>query len=156
MAVNTTINLLQAVNRSITGVKKAPVLEKYPTQLNTADLPFVISWPAEGTWHHEGMGGALKRQDRVYRILVYIEPLGQNDIPTRAAAAAVLLQRFIEKYLDPATVALADPSGSNPYQVTVEEGANSPHSDGGLVSNLVFGGVPYHGFEVRVRVRELW
>ena len=151
-----TINLLQAVNRSVAGVKKAPVLAKYPTKLESADLPFAISWPSDGTWHHEGMGGSQKRQDRVYRVLVYVEPLGLNDIPSRAVAAATLLQRFIEKYLAPETVPLADPGGSNPYQVTIEEGSGSPHSDGGLVSNLVFGGVPYHGFELHVRVRELW
>ena len=154
MAISTTINLLQALNRSITGIKRAPDLDKYPTVIDTANLPMMISWPSEAQFHIKG--GGEKRQDRVYRLICYIEPLGQNDIPSRASAAATLLQRVVDTYITAANVALADPGGTNIYQVTIESGPNHQHSDSGLVSNLLFAGKPYHGFEVRVNVRELW
>jgi len=155
MAIATTIDLLQAVNRAVQGVKRAPELARYPTAIDAVDCPYVISWPAEGQFFTKG--GETKRQDRIYRVICYIEPLGLNDIPTRAVEATALLQRFIDAYIDRANVALADPQGAQPtYQVTIESGPEHVHTDSGLVSNLLFGKNTFHGFELRINVRELW
>ena len=154
MAINTTIDLLQALHRSMSGIRKAPNLAKYPTVIDTADLPFVIAWPSDGQFAIKG--GGFKQSHRTYRVLVYVEPIGQNDIPSRAVAAVALLQTMLNAYISAANVPLADPTSTNPYQVTIESGPTAPHTDGGIVSNLVFGGKPYHGFEIRLNVRELW
>lgn len=158
MAIATTIDLIQGVNRAISGVRTCPALSRYPLKADTADLPLVLTLPAEGTFHHEGIGGGLKRQDRVYRIIVFVEPIGQNQFPVRAYDTAVLLQAFIDRWLTVSTetglpVALADPPT---YQVTVEASISNPHSDTGIDPNLTIGGVPYHGFTISLRVRELW
>lgn len=150
------INDIQALNRTTTGVQAAPALNDYPTVIDTADLPLVITWPGAGTWHHKGMGGAQKRQDRSLRVLCFVDPLGQNDIPSRAAEGVVLLQRLINLYLNPDSVPVTDPTGAEPYQITIEEGDSNPHSDSGLVSNLSFAGKSYSGFEIKLRARVLW
>lgn len=153
MAIDTTINLIQTLNRSISGIKQAPNLAQYPTVLHTANLPYAITWPASGEWFHQGQGGSYKRENRNYRIIVYIEPLGQNDIPSRAVEAVTLLEQFKAKYLTPTTIALANPPT---YQVTIQVDEDKPITDTGLVSDLLFSGTPYHGFEIEISVRELW
>lgn len=158
MSIDTTTDLIQAINRSVTGVRKAPPMASYPLKADTADLPLILTWQGEATWHHEGLGGGKRRQDRIYHILGFIEPLGQSELPTRALAATRLLQAIIDRWLtvdqvngDP--VALADPPT---YQVTAQASSGSPHSDTGIVSDLSIGGVAFHGFRIRLRVREIW
>jgi hypothetical protein len=151
-----TINDIQALNRAVTGVKRAPDLDSYPTVLDTSNLPFVLTWPTEATWHSEGMGGAPKRMDRTFRIICFYEKLGQNDIPTRTAGAVKLLQRHINKFLNPASIPVRDPSDTEPYQVTLERGKNAPHGDSGIRSDLKFGGDFFTGYDLQVRVRVQW
>lgn len=158
MAIDTTVNLIQAVNATISGVTTCPQLSAYPLKADTADLPLCLTVPGPGTWHHKGIGGALKRQDRTYQIVVFVEPVIQSQFPRNALATAQLMQAFIEMWLNVnlsngAAVTLADPP---PYQVTVEESEASPHSDEGIRSDLMIGGNPYHGFILSLRVRELW
>jgi hypothetical protein len=150
-----TINFLQVYNRAVTGVRLSPPLASYLTVLDSANCPYAMSWPVQSTWHHKGQGGAPKRIDQAMQIIVFVEPLGANDIPSRAAEAVLLLQRFRNKYLDPASVPVFDPTGSEPYQITIEEGEGNPHSDTGLVSNLIFGGKAFHGFQMTVHTRIL-
>lgn len=158
MAIATTIDLIQNVNRAISGVRTCPTLARYPLKADTADLPLVLTIPAEGTFHHKGMGGSLKRQDRIYKIIAFVEPTGQNQFPVRAKETADLLQAFITTWLtvgitDGEPIALADPPT---YQVTIEDSESAPHSDTGIDPNLTIGGVTYHGFTISLRVRELW
>ena len=157
MSGTTTMNLLQSINATFAGIRTAPQVSAYPTALNTAALPMALTWPSDATWQRKGGFGALNREDRTYRILVFVEPLGQSDIPTRIGVAATLMATMIEGYLFRTTsrigLALPDSPTEGTHQIVIAEG---PHSDGGLVSNLQFGQVAYHGFELRVRVRELW
>ena len=151
MAIEDTINLLQALNQGITGIPPgaAPALTNYPTVIDFT--PFVITWPADGSWYIKG--AASKQALRTYRVICFVESLGVNDIPSRAVEAVQLLQRFIDAYITAANVAQADPPT---YQVTIESGPDTPHTDGGLISSLTFGGKAYHGFELRIGVREYW
>lgn len=154
--IASTIDLLQQVNASIVGVARAPLLASMPTQINTADLPFALTWPSQGSFHSKGVQGSPYRQDRSYRVIVFVEPTGQSILPARAVAAATLLQRFIETYLTVEVIALADPDDNGSYQVTLQPSPNAPITDSGLRTDLLFGGVPYHGFEITVPVREIW
>ena len=153
MAIADTVDLIQTLIRNAGLGTTVPAFAAYPLKADTADLPLILTLPSEGTFHHKGVGGALKRQDRTYRVIVFVEPLGQSVFPTRAIAAATLLQSLIDLFLMPSSVALADPPT---YQVTIEEGAGNPHSDTGIVPSLEIGGAAHHGFEIRLRVRELW
>ncbi len=159
MGIVQTINLIQTVNATISGVRKAPQVAQYPVKADTPDLPLVLTVPAAGQWHHSGIGGALKRMDRVYRIVCFLEPLGQNELPARFQDSMNLLQAFVDMWLTPTgttgyPIALADPVNAGDPQVTIADG--NPHSDTGLRRDLRMGNVLYMGFTIDLRVRELW
>ena len=154
--IQDTINAMQALHAGVDGVENAPQVVQYPTAIDTAARPYVITWPGPATWHHEGMGGSPRRQDRTMFVLCYIDPLGQNDIPTRLASGILVMQRLVDVWLTPSSIALHNPTAAEPWQTTVEESSNSPHSDEGIVSNLMFRGVPWTGFQLSVRVRIKW
>lgn len=154
MSTAATIDLLQTLNRTVTGLAAngAPALADYPTVLDDAALPICLTWPAEGQSYSKG--GGAKQETRTYRVVVFIEMLGLNDIPSNAVAAAALHQAFKDLYITAGNIALATPPT---YQVTIETAPNGAHvSDGGIVPSLSFGGRPMIGFEFRVPVREYW
>ena len=152
MAIKDTINLLQTLNRSITGIATngAPALADYPTVLDTAALPLVITWPGVG--HFYSKGGAAKQSVRIYRVLCFVEPVGVNDIPSRAVETADLMQRFIDAYISVANIPQATPPT---YQTTLESGPDMQHTDNGM-GVLTFSGKAYSGFELQITVREYW
>ena len=150
MSIVNAINLLQTLHSGVSGVTRAPQLAQYPTVIDTADLPYVITWPGEGQFAIKG--GGYKVIHRTYRVIAFVEPLGQNDIPSRAVTAVTLLSNLIDAYITASNVALSD----GPVQLTIESSDTNRHRDGGLVSNLSFSGKPYHGFEIRLNVRELY
>jgi hypothetical protein len=147
-------NLIQAVNRGIAGVRKAPDLASYPTAIDTSDLPYVLTWLGPGQWYIKG--GGYKVDKRTMLLICYIQPLGQNDIPSRAVQAVRLHQTMRATYITASTVPLADPDTNSGYQITVTSGEGTPHSDTGLRSDLQFGGKAYHGFILQVNINILW
>src|SRR2546429_67943 len=72
MAIDTTINLLQTLHSSIQGVVSSPQLSAYPTVVDTAACPYVITWPTQGDWYMKG--GGWKVQTRVYTVICFIAP----------------------------------------------------------------------------------
>lgn len=152
-----TINYLQAYNRSVTGVlaQCVPDLADYPTVIDSAALPYIITWPTQGSWHTKGQGGYPMRFDQTFDIICYVDGAALNSIPVRALEAIMLYQRLRNKYLLPSSVAVFNPTPTEPYQITLEQDVNSPFSDTGLRSDLVFSGKPYHGFILSVRARIL-
>ena len=155
MALDATIDLIQTLIRTnISAARKVPALSAYPLKADTADLPLILTVPSNATWHTKGLEGALRREDRTYRIVCFYEPLGQSELPTRLLGAAQLLQSVKDLILS--TPALSDPVSYGDYQVTLEQSEATPHEDDGITPNQQIGGVNYHGWEIRVRVRELW
>lgn len=145
------IQLIQAENRGITGVTLAPELKDYKASLQDGQLPYVITWPGPGRWNNKGHG--WWEDKRTFFILVYVLPLGQQLIGLRAVAATQLLERMRAHYITAANIPLADPTVANGgYQITVESGQNTPHSDEGLRSDLEIAGTPYHGFMINLNV----
>lgn len=141
------MNYLQTLNRTLI---PAPPVERYPTVIDK--VPIAITWPGGGEWWMKG--GGYADTTRVFRVLVYVQALGQDDIPIRAAQGATLLGQFLNLYLNAANVAPANPP---PYQLTIESAPNGTHhSDDGLVPSLSFGGRNFVGFELSVHVRALW
>ena len=146
-----TANYLQTLNQSITGVTWAPQVAAYPTVIDTPNCPVVLSWPADGQFYIKG--GAARQLLRTWRVVCFLEPVAQNDTPSNAVDAMMLMQRMINAYISVANVAQANPP---PYQLTIESGPDQQHSDGGLTAGLLFRGVPFHGWELRVTVRALY
>jgi len=149
------INRLQALHRDVAGIRYAPDLSAYPPSLSTANLPAVLTWPADGQWYLKG--GGWRTDERTMLVLLYVAPLGQNDIPANAAEAVALLAQLRETHLVRQHVPLADPDDNvDGYQITIESGPDRPQSDGGIEPNLSFGGAIYYGARLRVTVRLLW
>jgi hypothetical protein len=144
-----TMNYLQALNRTLIN---APAVASYPTVLDTPNLPMAITWPGAGDWWLKG--GGWGQSNRTYRVIVFIQVLNQDDIPSRAVDSAGLLGRFLNLYLVPGNAALANPL---PFQLSLQSAPDGiHHSDNGLVPSQSFGGRNFVGFELAVRVRSEW
>lgn len=143
------MDAMQALNRTITGVQ-APPTNAYPMNLNTTGgQPFVMTWPGTGESWQKGAG--YSQGKRTFRVLVFLDPVAQSDIPSHAADGALLLQQFVNLYIKSANTPLFNPGA---YQATIESGPSGLHiPDGGLISTLSFGGTPWFGFELPIPVR---
>lgn len=145
------LNYLQALNRTIDGVT-APSVDKYPTVIDTPSLPFAMTWPSSGEAWQKGHG--YDQANRTYRVIVYLQAVSQDDVPSRTVNGARLLQQFINLYVNPINTPQAAPP---PYQLTIKSGPDGPHiTDGGLVASLSFGGRTFIGFELSVSVQQMW
>lgn len=154
-ALTETINALQAYHASVTGVASAPALDSYPTVLDTAALPCVLTIPAESQfWIKGGRANVIDPQG--LRVVCFLEPLGINDIPVRMQEAVLLLQRLRNVYINPAKVPVINPSVTYPFQVTLESSEERTHRDSGISPNLSFNGKPYYGFEITLSARILY
>lgn len=147
-----TINALQVLNQSIAGMN-APQVADYPTSLDTQNLPFILTWPAEGDFWLKG--GGWRQMDMTYRVIGYVQALGQDDFPSRTLAGVAALNKLINVYVNVANVALVTPPP--PYQLTIAsapDGARHHHT--GLDATPTWGGKQYVGFEIQVRIRAEW
>ncbi len=154
-----TINAMQA--RMLSALRpsfprlQAPALERYPTSLDTAALPLLLTWPADGSWYLKGDG--FGEDTRTMTVTGFIAPIGQDDIPSRALDTIRMLEALINLWLTRRSIALIDPdSNAGGYQATVESAPGLGHSDGGVMTGPMFGGVRYEGFVLRVRTRIQW
>lgn len=145
------IQLIQAKNRQIPGVGLVPDLSGYLASLQDGQLPYVITWPGPGRWNNKGHG--WWEDHRTFIIVCYVLPLGQQLIGLRAVKAVQFLQAMRAFYITAANIPLAEPTLANGgYQITVESGQGTPHSDEGLRSDLDMAGTPYHGFMLNLNV----
>ena len=139
MSITTTLATLQAKHLAIVGITTAPT--NWPSSINTADLPMAITLPAEGTWTTAAIG--LDRQDRTYRIMVYVEPLGQRTVDERMDAVIPLIGSLGAAYLGDLGIA----ADTNIDQVQL------PITDSGPTV-LTFAEIDYIGFEMRLTITE--
>src|SRR4051812_4501238 len=105
---------MQALNATIPGVI-APAPALYPTSIDTAVAPFCMTWPGDGENWQKGSG--YSQGTRTYRVIVFLDPVAQNDIPSHAVAGALLLQQFVNLYIKSANTPLINPGA---YQATIE------------------------------------
>lgn len=142
------MDALQGLNATITGVK-APLSSRYPTSIDTATMPFAMTWPGAGESWQKGAG--YSQGKRTFRVIVFLDPVAQNDIPVHAVQGALLLQKFVNLYIRSTNTPLFNPG---PFQATIESGPDGAHiTDGGVVPSLQFRGVPWNGFELQIPVR---
>lgn len=140
---------MQALNRTISSVQ-APPPEAYPTAIDTTQgQPFVMTWPGDGDdWQK---GGGYSQGQRTFRVLCFLDPVAQSDIPSHAVAGALLLQQFKNLYIKSVNAPLINPGA---FQATMESGPTGGHmTDAGLVPTLSFGGRAWFGFELAIIVR---
>lgn len=164
MAVNVelAINLIQAANlQVITSVygtldgTHAPPVDGTLTVLDTGNLPYVVTIPASASFWNKGGGWIVN--DQTMTIICFVEPLGQNDLPSRYAEAVRLYQAMLTNWVTASQIPIAYPT-DNPggYQIIAHSGQNTPHSSDGLVPDLSFGGKPFHGFRIHLNVQIMY
>jgi len=152
-ALQDVVNGLTLAVGSKTITLQAPHIDRYPTQLTTAQLPLALTWPGGSSFDYEGIAGGKRRFMQSLTIIVYIQPLGQNDIPSRTEEAIDWLDVVRNALLD--NVVLIQETGIKAYQAVLTQGLGNPHRDSGVTPSLSFGGVSYVGFTLDVTVRIL-
>ena len=140
---------LQAlVTANITGVI-APQPAQYPTAIDTAGAPIVLTFLAGGeSWQK---GPNYSQGQYTYRVIVFLDPVAQNDIPVHVVDGANLIQKFHNLFDKSTNTPLFNPGA---YQATIESGPTGPHithTEPG--PDLMFRGGAWYGFELQVPVR---
>lgn len=148
MTISATIDALQKLHRTITGVKTAPA--KFPGSINTADLPLVITWPERATTKFQTARGIVIRSERMYSVRVFVEAVGQNDYDTPARDGITLLQRFLETYMRE-----SDIQESYPKIIGVSDSGLMAGGNMVAAASLVYAGNFYKGFVCELTVLEL-
>lgn len=138
MSISTTITALQTVHAAISGVKTAPTA--FPSVLNTATLPIVLIWPAQGDWNLQAID--LDRCKRRYTVRCFVKPVAQGEagIDDGYQECVTLLNAFGLAYLDDLTL------GSTVDHIRLIQDTG--------VSNLRWADVAYWGFEYTLEVVE--
>ena len=156
MTIAATINLLQAINATVTGITAAPLLASYPTgEIPDASLPIALTWPGPGSWQGDGVN---YEHDRFYDILVYVQRQEIDEAFLTAKTTMIgLLQNFGFTYLDEGNYAVTDSRfilACGPPVVRVR--AATPFTDESDSDEFLIGyaGIIYHGFRFRLQVRE--
>lgn len=142
MTVLTTLEALQTLHLSVDGISAAPTA--MPSNLDQVTLPCALVWPGEATWDMQAVG--LKRQERIYLVRVYVQPVAEGIAGPDAGyqLCAGLVEKVGAAYL--ADLSLG---GAVDHINAVRD---SGVSGGGF--ELKWGGVDYWGFVYRVTVVE--
>jgi hypothetical protein len=141
--------VIQTSNSRQTVRLKAPEIIKYPTNITTANLPLAMTWPGPSSFDFEGIGGGKRRFVQGLMTMVFMQPLGQNDVPSRVEEAIMMLDAVRNVLLD--NTAIID----GQYQVTLAQSLANPHRDSGLIASLQFGGTMFFGFTIETNMRIL-
>ena len=145
--IMTAIQALIAAN--ISNVQ-APPPTLYPTAIDTMNGQAVaLTFLGSGESWQKGPG--YSQGQYTYRVIVFLDPVAQSDIPAHVVDGASLIQKFHNLFILSTNTPLFNPPA---YQATIESGPTGPHithTEPG--PNLQFRGVAQYGFELQVPVR---
>lgn len=104
--IKTVTNLIQDINRSVSGILFAPDYDNYRFMVQTRfQVPLAYTLKKNGTWGSQL--GSNKYSD-IYEVTVLQEAIAQSSFNENFADTHNLLQLFREKYLDEATYVAFD------------------------------------------------
>lgn len=146
MSIAAIISALQARHAAIADVRSAPT--EYPTGLNPADLPLVLTDALRGKTEWETHGGDFVQEVRMYRVRCFCLPggLGKGFDQGKQQAIAVL-DAVLASYRSAPTL-------TSTAAIRIEIGIE----DSGVRSDMVYTDpdTRYYGFELAVPVEEDW
>ena len=147
MTIAATIAALQARHATLSPtVKSAPAA--YPTGLNNADLPLVLTDALKGKTEWESHGGGLTIETRNYRVRCFClaTGLGQGVDQGKQQAIAVL-DAVLASYR-------SNPTLTSTAAIRIEAGVE----DTGIKADMAYTDpeTRYYGFELVVQVEERW
>jgi hypothetical protein len=137
------------INDNIAGVI-APQPGVYPTAIDTANGQAVaLTFLADGESWQKGSGYGQGKY--TYRVIVFLDPVAQSDIPIHTVDGANLVQKFVNTFILSTNTPLFNPGD---YQATIQSGPTGPHiSHTAPGPTLRFRGVDWYGFELSIPVR---
>jgi len=140
---------LQNLAAGISGVQ-APQPSVYPTAIDTTNgQSFAMTVLGSGEGWQKGAG--YSQGIYTYRVLVFLDPVAQSDIPSHVVDGAQLYQQFMNVFILSTNTPLFNPG---PYQASITSGPDGAHISGpGPGATLRFRGVDWYGFELSVPVR---
>lgn len=152
-------NAMQALHRTLIPgtLRLAPDVGGELTVLDTPNCPYVLTWVGPGEVYSKG--GGWKVEAATARVFVFVETLGQNDVPSRTLEGLGALGAITDLYVTIGNVRLLTPSdtAAEGYQATINTGPDATHvTHGGLRADLQFGGRAFVGFEVQVPILISW
>lgn len=140
---------LQALHAAIRGVRSAGM--KYPADLASAQVPYVLTWPGTGRWQSLAMNDK-RRMDREFIVRCFHSPIAQGSPEKPPEGLEDLMWRFGEAYTSPENADQSITVAGVRYQIVIlGEGIE----DSGI-GVLPYAGIAYHGFEFRVPVYIKW
>lgn len=157
MSITATIDLLQAINATVTGVDSAPTFDNYPIgelEESGLTLPIILTFPGSGQW--QPRGDNEYKVTRRFEMTCYGRRVYQEDFVTGKQLVIPILDALGQTYLADATytvgrkfVLQCDPS--EVYVSTSEQILDRNESDEWLP---IWAGIAYHGFRFSITVVE--
>lgn len=147
MSIDAIIDAFQARHAALSPtVKSAPTA--YPTGLNNADLPLVLTDALKGKTDWESHGGDLVLETRSYRVRCFCLPGGLGlGIDQGKQQAIAVLDAVLASYR-------SNPSLTSTAAIRIEAGVE----DTGVIGTMQYTDpeTRYWGFELLVSVEERW
>ena len=148
LSISANIQAFQARHDLISGIATAPTA--YPTSLNTADLPCIITDALKGKNEWETHGGDLVLETRAYRVRCYCLPQGLGvGIDQGKQQAITVLDGVLADYR-------SEPNLTSTAAIKIELGIDDSGPKGMKYPNDPETTAPYWGFELLVSVEERW
>ena len=145
MSISAIISALQTRHAAISGVASAPTA--YPTGLNEADLPLMLTDASKGHTEWETHGGDLALETRAYRARCFCLGTGLGvGIDQGKQQAIAVLDAVLASYR-------SNPTLTSTAAIRIEAGLD----DTGIVQlRYTDPETTYWGFELMVSVEERW
>lgn len=164
--IQVAIAALQALNATVPSISLNGVMYQvqrfptnYPPGLETAFLPCTIVFPEAG---ESATYADTKQTIRNFRMSTYVDPLNQGKYDDPIQAAFMLLQAYLEVYLDKISSTqdrtILDFGATSEYLVQLLPYQSNPILDSGVVTNLKYTTEEdnYVGFDITVKVLIEW
>lgn len=146
MSITAILAALQARHATIGGVTSAPTA--YPTGLNAADLPLILTDALKGKAEWEAHGGDFSMETRAYRVRCFCLPGGLGVAFDQGKQQAItVLDGVLANYR-------GSPTLTSTAAIKIEAGVE----DTGVRSDMQYADpdTRYYGFELLVSVEERW
>src|SRR3990172_7102519 len=156
MTVETTINLLQAINGQVSPLVSCPELQDYPMSLDTLVLPVALTSMEDGFFNGRNEDN-ISEDNYVIRVL--FEALGQGDLGSRSTDGVRILDEFRRKYLEENTYEVVGRKvlQTEPYSIFILEQAQTfRNTELTIIEYPDDSGFWFHGFEIRLTIRMEW
>lgn len=156
MSITGNIDLLQAINATVTGVGSAPLFADYPLgelEESGLSLPVILTYAGAATW--EIRGADYYRVKRTYDLICFGRRRYQEDSTTGKQLVYPILDALVKTYLADATyypnrtfvlscdtpIVELDPTS------IVDQNESDEWTP-------IFAGIPYHGWRCSLSVTE--